>query len=60
MPPTDLAEYAEWNAQLHAIGEAEVKHGARIRVFNLYNGEVGNAQLLKSFDVSDSLGAAAC
>ena len=41
----DLAQYAEWNAQLHAIGEAEVKHGARIRVFNLYNGEVGNAQL---------------
>jgi len=41
----DLAQYTEWNAQLHAIGEAEVKHGVRIRVFNLYNGEVGNARL---------------
>src|SRR3954447_1574960 len=41
----DLAQYAEWKAQLHEIGEAEVKHGVKVRVFNLYNGEVGNAQL---------------
>src|SRR4051812_11140156 len=41
----DLAQHAEWKVQLHDIGEAEVKHGARVRVFNLYNGEVGNAQL---------------
>ena len=41
----DLAQHAEWKAQLHEIGEAEVKHGVRIRVFNLYNGEVGNARL---------------
>jgi TolB-like protein/class 3 adenylate cyclase len=41
----DLAQYAEWKTQLHDIGEAEVKHGTTVRVFNLYNGEVGNAQL---------------
>jgi TolB-like protein/class 3 adenylate cyclase len=41
----DLAQYAGWKAQLHDIGEAEVKHGATVRVFSLYNGEVGNPQL---------------
>ena len=41
----DLAQHAKWKAQLHEIGEAEVKHGVRVRIFNLYDGEVGNAQL---------------
>jgi TolB-like protein/class 3 adenylate cyclase len=41
----DLAQYAEWKTLLHDIGEAEVKHGTTVRVFSLYNGEVGNAQL---------------
>lgn len=41
----DLVQYSEWKTQLHEIGEAEVKHGLKVRVFNLYNGEIGNAQL---------------
>ena len=41
----DLAQYAEWKTLLHDIGEAEVKHGITVRVFSLYNDEVGNAQL---------------
>jgi TolB-like protein/class 3 adenylate cyclase len=41
----DLAQHAEWKAQLHEIGEAEVKHGARVRVFSLYHDGVGNAAL---------------
>jgi TolB-like protein/tetratricopeptide (TPR) repeat protein/class 3 adenylate cyclase len=39
----DLAQYAEWKAQLHPLGDVEVKHGVRIGVVSLYNEEVGNA-----------------
>jgi TolB-like protein/class 3 adenylate cyclase len=38
----DLAQYAEWKAQLHDLGEAEVKHGLRVRLTSLYNEETGN------------------
>ncbi|MEY2440505.1 MAG: hypothetical protein QOI34_1890, partial [Verrucomicrobiota bacterium] len=38
----DLAEHAEWNAQLHKLGEVEIKHGVRIRVASLYSDGVGN------------------
>jgi TolB-like protein/Tfp pilus assembly protein PilF/class 3 adenylate cyclase len=38
----DLAPYPRWNAQLHDLGEYEVKHGARIHLFNLYTDEAGN------------------
>ncbi|PZR77419.1 MAG: hypothetical protein DLM52_04500 [Chthoniobacterales bacterium] len=41
----DLAQYAEWKAQLHYLGEVEVKHGVRVRVATLYNHEVGNPEL---------------
>jgi TolB-like protein len=39
----DLAEHAEWKAQLHELGELEIKHGVRIRVASLYSDGVGNA-----------------
>src|SRR5438067_3303634 len=38
----DLAQYSEWQPQLHDMGEVEVKHGVRIHIFNLYNKELGN------------------
>jgi TolB-like protein/class 3 adenylate cyclase/Tfp pilus assembly protein PilF len=38
----DLEHYPRWQAQLHELGECEVKHGARVSVVNLYNHEVGN------------------
>jgi TolB-like protein/class 3 adenylate cyclase len=38
----DLAHYSHWNSCLHDLGEFEVKHGARISVFNLYTDELGN------------------
>src|SRR5438874_2163367 len=38
----DLAQYGDWQPQLHDLGEVEVKHGARVHVFNLYNKELGN------------------
>jgi TolB-like protein/Flp pilus assembly protein TadD len=39
----DLAQHAEWKAQLHQIGEAEVKHGIKIGVVNFFDGDVGNS-----------------
>ena len=36
-------------ADLHDLGECEVKHGMRIGVVNLYTDEVGNAQPPKKF-----------
>src|SRR5207247_106077 len=34
-----------WRPYLHELGECETKHGERISVVNLYDDEVGNAQL---------------
>jgi class 3 adenylate cyclase len=39
----DLASYPRWNANLHELGECEVKHGVRLSVVNLYTDEAGNA-----------------
>ena len=41
----DLAHSRRWQPCLHDFGEVEVKHGARIHIFNLYTGEIGNAEL---------------
>src|SRR5215210_9543023 len=41
----DLAEHAEWKAQLHDIGEVQIKHGARVRVASLHSDEIGNPAL---------------
>ena len=38
----DLAQYSKWRPQLHALGQAEVKHGVKIGIFNFYTDEVGN------------------
>ncbi len=40
----DLEQYPRWRPMLHDLGEVEVKHGARLRLVNLYNDEVGNAE----------------
>ena len=39
---------------LHDLGECEVKHGVRIGLANLYDSEVGNAQLPKKLQVVKS------
>ena len=43
----DLEQYPRWRAYLHDLGECEVKHGVRVGIANLYDTEVGNAQLPK-------------
>src|SRR5438874_4160302 len=43
----DLEEYEQWRPLLHDLGACEVKHGVRIAIVNLYDGEAGNPQLPK-------------
>src|SRR5215468_8554159 len=45
----DLDQYRQWQAQLHDLGECDVKHGGRLHVVNLYNGELGNSQVPTKF-----------
>lgn len=45
----DLSQYSSWQPLLHDLGEAEVKHGVRVHVVNLYTDEVGNPQLPEKF-----------
>src|SRR6185295_18066034 len=46
----DLEEYEQWRPLLHDLGTCEVKHGVRIGIANLYDSEVGNAQLPKKVE----------
>src|SRR5262249_12316046 len=45
----DLGQYRQWQAQLHDLGECDGKHGGRLHVVNLYNGELGNPQVATKF-----------
>jgi class 3 adenylate cyclase len=40
-----LAEVSTWHERLHDLGEAEVKHGAQVHLFNLYTDTVGNPNI---------------
>jgi TolB-like protein len=48
----DLEQYPRWRTYLHDLGECEVKHGMRIGLANLYDSEVGNAQLPKKLQAA--------
>src|SRR5215471_18178610 len=45
----DLGQYRQWQAQLHDLGECDVKHGGRLHVVNLCNEELGNPQVPTKF-----------
>ena len=40
-----LGQLSGWQGKLHDLGEAEVKHGVRVRVFNLLADGAGNPEL---------------
>src|SRR5271165_179609 len=40
-----LIQLGKWDKCLHDLGEAEVKHGFRVHLYNLHDGECGNAEL---------------
>src|ERR1700722_1670 len=39
-----LGQLTAWRPMLHDLGEAEVKHGVRVHLYNLYGGEAGNPE----------------
>lgn len=41
----DLRQLARWASCLHDLGEAEVRHGLRVHLFNLYTEELGNSRV---------------
>src|SRR5438094_141161 len=41
----DLAQDSLWQPLLHELGEIEVKHGVKLGIVNVYNGEFGNPEL---------------
>jgi TolB-like protein len=45
----DLEQYRQWRPYLHDLRECEVKHGARIQIFNLYIDKLGNPLLPETF-----------
>jgi len=40
-----LGHVGGWSQFLHDIGEAKVKHGVKVKLFNLYSGDTGNPQV---------------
>src|SRR5205085_1167830 len=45
----DLEHYPRWQPFLHELGEAEVKHGHRVSLVNLYNEDFGNPEVPEKF-----------
>ena len=39
-----LMQVGNWQGLLHDLGEAEVKHGVKLHIYNLYRTELGNPQ----------------
>src|SRR5271168_4001755 len=39
-----LSQLSAWRYMLHDLGEAEVKHGARVHIYNLYTEEFGKPE----------------
>jgi Tol biopolymer transport system component len=37
-----IGQLSSWRPMLHDLGEVEVKHGLRLRIYNLYTEEAGN------------------
>src|ERR1035438_6819838 len=52
-----LEQVSKWNTALHDLGEAEVKHGVRIHLYNLYTDEAGNRELSQKFRTAQATAA---
>jgi serine/threonine protein kinase len=50
----DLRQLSRWTSDLHDLGEAEVKHGVRIHIYNLYDDEIGNPEIPSKLKPSKS------
>ena len=54
-----LEQVSTWDTALHDLGEAEVKHGVRIHLYNLYTDEAGNPELPQKFRIARTTAAKA-
>lgn len=43
-----LSQISTWSHMLHDLGEVEVKHGVRLKIYNLYSEKTGNPELPKT------------
>jgi tetratricopeptide (TPR) repeat protein/class 3 adenylate cyclase len=53
-----LGQLSSWKECLHDLGEAEVKHGVRVHLYNLYTDEAGNAGLPQKLQTAQKTAAA--
>ena len=54
----DLTQYERWQPLLHNLGEVELKHGVRLGIVSLYNGDFGNAAIPSRIKLGQEEGAA--
>ena len=54
-----LDQVSTWKAALHDLGEAEVKHGVRVHLYNLYTDEAGNRELPQKLRAAETATATA-
>ena len=54
-----LGQLSSWKDSLHDLGEAEVKHGVRVHLYNLYTEDVGNAELPGKLHLAQRIAARA-
>ncbi len=52
-----LDQVSKWKMALHDLGEAEVKHGARVHLYNLYTDGEGNPALPQKFRTAETAAA---
>jgi class 3 adenylate cyclase len=45
----DLLQLSTWEGLIHDLGEAEVKHGVRVQIFNVYGEGYGNPEPPRKF-----------
>jgi class 3 adenylate cyclase/NTP pyrophosphatase (non-canonical NTP hydrolase) len=48
-----LNQVSRWRTGLHDLGEAEVKHGERIHLFNFYTEDAGNSTLPRKLQAAE-------
>jgi serine/threonine protein kinase/tetratricopeptide (TPR) repeat protein len=54
-----LDQVSKWKTALHDLGEAEVKHGLRVHLYNLYTDEAGNRELPQKLRTAQTTAATA-